>query len=178
MRAAVGKFGLMPGLCVVEPGLLGVRREDRDVEGSVGVAEDVGRSEVGARNEARYLSLSSAVTGLSRSVHKCGDRVVAARGFAQSAAGGVGSDCVQESRLASGERHRFTGPGAAQALANRVAVLLGLHHCSMMRVEAPHPCVINLSVTKFQQPCVSTSKSSRSRASEAAPDGHPCPHKW
>ena len=48
--AVVGEFGFVPGLCAVGPGLLGVRRADRDVEGGVGVAkgggEDVGGSEL------------------------------------------------------------------------------------------------------------------------------------
>ena len=35
-------FGFMPGVCAVRPGLLSVRRADRDVKGSVGVAEGRG----------------------------------------------------------------------------------------------------------------------------------------
>ena len=54
--AVVGKFGFTPGLFAVTASLLGVRGADRDVEGGVRVAwgggEDVGGSEVGARNEA------------------------------------------------------------------------------------------------------------------------------
>ena len=130
-----------------------MRRADRDVDGSAGVAkgggEDVSGSEVSARNEARNLGLGSAVAGLSRGVHKCSDRVVAACGFAQSEAGGVVGARIQGSGLAGSTGHRFTGSGAAQTLANRVGVLLGLQHSSMMRVESPHPCVINLSTTKF-----------------------------
>ena len=88
--AVIGKFGFTPSLCSVRPGLLGVRRADRNVKGSARVAkgggEDVGGSEVGARNETGNLSPSSAIAGPSRSMHKCGDRVVAARGFAQSVA--------------------------------------------------------------------------------------------
>ena len=99
----VSKFSTTPGLCAVRPGLLGVRRAGRDVEGGVGVAkgggEDVGRSEVCAGNEAGNLGLGNAVAGLSRGVHKCSDRVVSAGGLAQGAAGGVGGACVQGSRL-------------------------------------------------------------------------------
>ena len=116
-----------------------------------GGGEDVGGSEVSARNEAGNLGLGSAVAGLSRGVHKCSDRVVAACDFAQSAARGVGGACVQGSRLAGSTGHKFTPSGAAQAQANRVNVLLRMQHSSIMRVDAPHPCVINLSVTKFQQ---------------------------
>ena len=52
--------------------------------------EDVGGSEVSALNKDRNLRIGSAVGKLNRSVHKCSDRGVAARGFAQSEAGGVG----------------------------------------------------------------------------------------
>ena len=56
MWAVVGEFGFVAGLCAVGLGLLGVRRADRDVEGGVGVAkgggQDVGGSELSARNEA------------------------------------------------------------------------------------------------------------------------------
>ena len=136
-----------------------------------------GGEDVSARNEARDVSLSSAIAGLSRDVHRCSDRVVAACGFARSATGGVGGACVQGSRLASSTRHRLTGTGAAQAQANRVGVLLRLQHSSMMRVEAPQPCVTNLCITQFQQSRVSPPRSPHSRASEAAPDGRPCPRK-
>ena len=49
--------------------------------------EDIGGPEVSARDEARNLGLSGVVTGLSSGVNKCGDRVVAAGGLAQGAAG-------------------------------------------------------------------------------------------
>ena len=153
--AVVGKFGFTPGLCAVRPRLLGVRRADRDVEGGVRVAkgrgEDVSGSEVSARNETGNLSLGSAVTGLSRNVHKCSDRVVAAGGLAHGATGGVGGACVQGSRLAGSTKHRFTGSGAAQEQSYRVNVLHRLQHSSVMRVEAPQPGVIDLCVAKFQQ---------------------------
>ena len=153
--AVVGKFGFTPGLCAVRPCLLGVRRADRDVEGGVRVAkgrgEDVSGSEVSARNETWNLSLGSAVTGLSRNVHKCSDRVVTAGGLAHGATGGVGGACVQGSRLAGSTKHRFTGSGAAQEQSYRVNVLHRLQHSSMMRVEAPQPGVIDLCVAKFQQ---------------------------
>ena len=127
MRATVSKFGLKPGLRGVRPSLLSVRGADRDVEGVVGVAEvqseDVGRSEVGARIEARNLSLRSAVAGLSRSMLQCSDRVVAARGLARRAASGVGGACIQGSRLAVGTWHRFRQSGASHAQANRFDIL-------------------------------------------------------
>ena len=112
--AVVSEFGIAPGLRAVRSCLLGVRRADRDVEGGVGVAkgggEDVGGSGVSARNEAGNLCLCTAVAGLSRGVHKCSDRVVAACGFAQSAAG-VGGACVQGSRLAAQGTRRSPGAG-------------------------------------------------------------------
>ena len=55
-----------------------------------GGSEDVGRPEVGAKDEARNLSLSSVVTGLS-SVKEEGDRVVTSSSLAQGAAGGMSS---------------------------------------------------------------------------------------
>ena len=85
----MGEFGFMPGLCAVRPSLPGVRGADRDVEGGVGVAkgggEDVGGSEVSAKNEAGNLGLSSAVAGLSRCVYQRSNRVVAARDAQQVA---------------------------------------------------------------------------------------------
>ena len=124
--AKVDKFGFTPG-CAVRPGLLGVRRADRDVEGGVRVAEDrgeeVGGPEVSARDETGNFSLGSAVVGLSRSVHKCSDRVVAAGGLAQDTTGGVGGACVQGSRPTGGAGHPFTRSGAAQAQAYQIDVL-------------------------------------------------------
>ena len=135
VRAIVSKFGLKP----VRPSLLGVRRANRGVEGGVRIAEgrgeDVSGPEIGARDEAKNLCLDSAVAGLSRGLHKCSDRVVAAGGLAQGTAGGVGGACVQGSRLA-GTRHRFTGPGAAQAQANRINVLFRLQDGRVVRVQA------------------------------------------
>ena len=40
--AAAGEFGVVPDLCAVRPGLPGVRRADRDVDGGVGVAKGGG----------------------------------------------------------------------------------------------------------------------------------------
>ena len=100
----------------------------------------------------------SATAGLSSSVHKCGDRVVAAGGIAQGAASGVGGACVQGSSLAHSTKNRFTGPGAAQAQANRVYVFLGLQHRPAMWVdEAPHPGVVDLRVAELQKPRVGAS---------------------
>ena len=42
MWASVSTFDLKPGLRAVRPSLLGVRRADRDVDGSVRVAEGGG----------------------------------------------------------------------------------------------------------------------------------------
>ena len=50
-----------------------------------GGGEEIGGPEIGARDEAEHLSLGSAVAGLSRGVHNCSDRVVAAGGLAQGA---------------------------------------------------------------------------------------------
>ena len=59
----VGKFGFVPGLRGVRASLLSVRRANRDVEGSVGVAEGGGEdtrgSQVGAKDEPRNPSLWS-----------------------------------------------------------------------------------------------------------------------
>ena len=84
--------GLASRLVCVQSGPASwVRRADRYVEGGVRVAEggggDVGGPEVSARDEAGNLSLGSAVAGLSRSVHKCSDRVVTAGGLAQANSG-------------------------------------------------------------------------------------------
>ena len=180
VRAIVSRFGLEPGLSAVWASLLCVRGADRDVQGSVRVAEgggeDVGGPEIGARGEARKLSLGSAIAGLRRRVHTCSDRVVAAGGLAQGTIGGVGGACVQGSGLTSCTGHGFARPSAAQAPAYRINVLLGLQRWSVMRVEAPHPCVSDLCFTEFQQPR-EPPRSPRSRASEAAPDGRPCPRR-
>ena len=100
VRAIVVKFGHEHGLGAVWIGLLGVRRADRDVEGSVRVAE--GGPEICAREEARDLSLGGAVGGLGSSVNKCSDRVVTASGLAQGTTSGVGSARVQGANLAGG----------------------------------------------------------------------------
>ena len=96
----MNKFALTPVVRAVRPCLVAVRRGDRNVEGGVGVAlgrgDDVGGPEVSARDDGN-LSLGSAVAGLSRSVRKCSDRVVAAGGLAQGTTGGPGGACVQGS---------------------------------------------------------------------------------
>ena len=149
----VGKCGLKPGLRAVRPSLMGVRRVDRDVEGSLRIDEGRGEyvrgPEVSARDEARNLSLGSAVAGQSRSV-------------GQGTTGDVGG-------VSGSAGHRFTGPGAAQALAYRINVLLRFQHSSMMRVEAPHPCVIDLCVAKFLQQRVSPQEPSFSRIWSSPP---------
>ena len=140
--AVVCGFGVVSGLRAVGASLLGVRGTDRDVKGGVGGAqcrgEDIRGPQVSARDEPRDLRLGRAVAGLSRCVYQRGDRVVPARSFAHRAAGGVGRARVQGSGLASSTKHWFIKPSAAQAQADRVNVLLALHHCTMMRVYAPH----------------------------------------
>ena len=87
--AVVGEFGFTPGLCAVRPSLPGARREDRDVEGGVRVAkgggEDVGGSEVSAKNEAGKIGLCSAIAGLGRCVYQRSNRVVVVRDAQQVA---------------------------------------------------------------------------------------------
>ena len=76
------------------------------------------------------------------------NRVVAARDAQQVAWGApVSRDPDWQAAQGTGAQ------GLAQA--NRVNVLVRLGHSSMTRVEAPPPCVINLSVTEFQQSRVS-----------------------
>ena len=106
MWAVMGKFGFTPGWCAVRPDLLDVRTK--------GGGEDVGASEVSARNEAGNLGLCSAVAGLSRSVLQCSDRVVAACGLAQSEAGGVGGACV-------GRQHRRKRTGSTYSPGSNTA---------------------------------------------------------
>ena len=86
---------------------------------------------------------------------QCSDRVVAAGGLAQGTTGG-GRRLCPGIGLTGSARHRFTGSGAVQAQACRINALLRLQHGSMMRVEAPHPCVIDSCVAKFQQPRLSS----------------------
>ena len=64
--AVVRKFGLVSGLRAVGASLLRVRGADRDVKGSVGVAqgrgEDIRGPQVSARDEPRDLHLSRTIT--------------------------------------------------------------------------------------------------------------------
>ena len=134
-----------------------MRGADGDVKGSIGVArgggEDVRRPQVRTRDEAGNLHLSRAVAGLGRCVYQRGDRVVAARGLTNRAAGRLGRARVLESVLVGSTRDRFAWPSAAQAQADRVGILLGLHCCTVLRVQAPHPRVIDLGIPKFLQTC-------------------------
>ena len=115
--AVVGEFGFTPGLCAVRPSLLGVRRADRDVEGGVRVAkgggEDVGGSEVSAKNEAGNLGLCSAIAGLGRCVYQRSNRVVVVRDAQQMAwAAPVSRDSVWQHRA---QVHRvWRSPGAGE----------------------------------------------------------------
>ena len=153
VRAIARDFGLVPGLRAVRA----VRGTDRDVNKSAGVAQDRGEDirgpQVCARHEPRDLLFSRAVARLSRCVHQRSDRVVTARGFAHRAASHVGRARVQGPGLAGSTRHGFARPSAAQAQADRVDILLGLHHGTVVRFQAPHPRVVNLGISKFLQPC-------------------------
>ena len=77
--AVVGKFGRKPGSGAVWACLLGVRGTDRHVQGGVHIAkgggENVGGSEVSARDEATNLGLSGMVSGLRSSVNEGSDRI-------------------------------------------------------------------------------------------------------
>ena len=87
-------------------------------------------------------------------MNKCCDLVVAARGLAQGAAGGMGGARVQRAGLAGGIRYGFAGPCAPQAQVDRINILLGLEHGSVMVVEPPQPGVVNLRVAEFGEPRV------------------------
>ena len=135
MRAKVGEFALVSGLRAVGTSLLSTRATDRDVKGGVGVAqgggEDVRRPQVGARDEPRDLHLGRAVARLGRCVYQRSDRVAASRGLAQRATRRVSRASVEGAVLAGCTRHGFTRPSAAEAQADRVNVLLGLHHSTV-----------------------------------------------
>ena len=96
-----------------------MRRGNRNVQGSVRVAEgggeDIGGPEITARDEAKNLGLGGVIAGLGSSMDKCGDCTVA---------GDVGGACVQGSGLAGGTGCGFPGPSASQTQADRVDVLL------------------------------------------------------
>ena len=53
-------------------------------------------------------------------------------------------ECVQGSSLTGSTRQRFSGPGAHQSQADRINVLHGLEHGSVVGVEPPQPGVVNL----------------------------------
>ena len=99
VRAIVLEFGLDPGLSAINNSLRGVRGADGHVQRSVGVAqsrcEDVSGPYIRAGNEARYLHLRGVVTLLCSCMNERGDGVVATRGLAQGAAGGVRRTRVQ-----------------------------------------------------------------------------------
>ena len=138
MQAIVSKFGLKPRLRAVRSSLLGVRRADRDVEGSV--------------RGRRRRSVPRMRPGTSISAVQSQDWT--ALWLAQGAAGGVGGACVKGFNMAGSTRHWFKGPGAAQTQANQINVLFRLEHGPVVRVEAPHPGVIDLRVAEFQKPRV------------------------
>ena len=136
MWATVGEFGLVSCLRAI--------RANRDVKGGVGVnqsrGENVRRSQVSAKDEPGDLHLSRAVTRLGSCVHQRGESVVPALGLAHSAG-------VEGAVLAGCARQGFATE--AEVEADRVSVLLGLHHGAVMWVQAPHPRMIDLSVSKF-----------------------------
>ena len=66
----------------------------------------------------------------------------------------MGGAPVQRAGLARGTRCGFVGRGAPQAQADRVNVLLGLHHGAVMEVELPQPGVVNLRGAELQKPHV------------------------
>ena len=55
------------------------------------------------------------------------------------ATGGVGGARVQRASLSGSAGYRFAGPGAPQAQADRINVLLRLKHGSVVGVEPPEP---------------------------------------
>ena len=178
--AIVGEFGLVSGLRAVSASLLCMRGADRDAESGVGVAqcrgENIRRSQVSTRDEPKDLHLSRAFTGLSSSMHQRGDCVVPTRGLAHRAAGRVGHACVQGAVLAGCTGYGFAKTTAAEAQADRVDALLGLHHRAVMRVQTPYPLMVNLSVPKF--PAVA--RASRSPPAHASGEGlsaRSCPRK-
>ena len=69
------------------------------------------------------------------------------RGLDHRAAGRVGRACVQGAVLAGCTRHGFTRPSAAEAQTERDDVLLRLNHGAVMRVQTPHPSMVDLSVS-------------------------------
>ena len=177
-EATVREFGLVSGLRAVGASLLSVR--GADVKGSVGVAkgrgEDIRRARVTARDEPRDLHLSRAVTSLSCCVYQRSDRAVSARSLAHRAAGRVGHARVEGSVLAGCTRHGFARPGAAQGQADRVDVLLGLHHGAVMWVS-PRPRVIDLGVSQVPAAARERPRSPPARASGAGQNARSCPRK-
>ena len=115
----------------------------------VEVRTSVGRRSVPGMSPG--TSISAVLSQDSCCVYQRGDRVVSARGLAYRATGCVCRACVERPVLAGRARHGFAWPSAAQAQADRVNVLCGLHHGAVMRVQVPHPRVIDLGVPKFLQ---------------------------
>ena len=72
-------------------------------------------------------------------------------GLAQSTAGGVRCARVQDARVASGASDRLRRPGAAQAKANRVNILVSIQGRAMAWVEAPQPRVVHVRVTELSK---------------------------
>ena len=181
MRAIMREFGLVSGLRAVRAGLLGVRGTDRDVRGNAAVAqgggEDVRRPQVSSRDGPRDLRLGRAVARQNRCVYQRNDRVVAAHGFAHRAAGRGDRARVQGSGPAGSTRHGFARPSAGQTQADRVDMLLGLHHSTVVRVQVPHPRVIDLGIPQTPAVVRGHPKSPRARASDADLDAQSCARK-
>ena len=146
-------LGRHPGLRAVSASLQGVRRADGHVERRVGVAqgrgEDISRSQVSAGDEAGDLHLRGVVTLLRSRVQEGGDSVVTASGLTQGAAGGVRCPRVQDARVAGGAGDGLGGPGAAQAEADRVDVLVGIQGRAVAWVKPPKPRVVHVRVAEL-----------------------------
>ena len=91
------------------------------------------------------------VTLLRSCVQEGGDSVVTACGLAQGAAGGVHCTRVQGAGVASGAGDGLGGPGASQAEADRVNVLVGLQGRAVAWIEPPQPRVVHVRVAELSK---------------------------
>ena len=151
VRAKRREFGLVSGLRADMASLLSMRGTDRDVDGGAGVAqgggEDVGRSVPRMRPGTSISAVQCPPRSRSRGRRLCPG-------------------------IRSGRQHKARVP---LAQADRVDRHLGLHHSTVVRVQAPHPRVIDLGVPEFLRgPLMSP----RARASVADLDARSCPRNW
>ena len=170
MRVIIREFGFVSGLRAVGAGVLGVRRADGDVKGSVGVAH--GRGENVRRPQVCASSHETRPVRAPAWRPRCGrawPHPPCSRSLGPWPCPGIRFGRLHKARARL---------NAAQAQADRVDVLLGLHHCTVVRVQAPHPRVINLGIPKFLQTCAGAPGALRARASEAGPNAHSCPRTW